>query len=186
MRTMLIRAAVLLAVVTYFNWTTDLAGQSMSKNLTGPAASMEGMKSNTSPKWKEAKAEKPILHKFILPKTNEKGVDGEIVVKPIDGDAEEILAEIKKKWTPPEGKTFDSKDDKITFKKDAAKVGGGKATMMDIRGTYADGDKKAEKHRMVAIVYETKDKKYLFQAQGPIPLMAAQAGDFIAWVAAFK
>src|SRR5438552_9532729 len=109
MRTFLVRAAVLGAIVTWF-WSSDVIGQSTSKNLTGPAVKIEGMSSNTSSKWKEAKAEKPALYKFTLPKSSSKEpYDGDIVVLKQEGKPDDILDGLKKKFTPMEGKNFEDK-----------------------------------------------------------------------------
>lgn len=183
MRMLLLRTAVLVAIVTWF-FSGDLTGQSTSKNLTGPAVTIEGMKSNTSSKWKDAKAEKPAMYKFILPKSSSKEpYDGEIVILKQEGKPDDVLAELKKKFTPMEGKNF---EDKTQYKIEKAKVGGGNVTLMDIRGSYDEDGKSLEKYRMLAAVLEVKDKTYLIRALGPMNTVNFHRSDFLAWVASFK
>lgn len=183
MRTCLVRVAVLVAVVTWF-WSTDVIGQSTSKNLTGPAVKIEGMTSNTSSKWKEAKADKGQLYKFTLPKSSTKEpYDGEVVVLKEEGKTDDVLEGLKKKFAPMEGKNF---EDKTQYKVEKAKVGSGNVTLMDVRGTYDDDGKKVEKYRMLAAVLEVKDKRYLIRALGPMNTVNFHRSDFLAWVASFK
>jgi len=90
----------------------------------------------------------------------------------------------KKSFTPPAGKTADD-----SAKVEEIKIGGVKATYLDVSGTFTAPFSKAAPqpdYRMLAVYYDGKDNVYTFKLVGPAMTVEAAKKDFDELLKSFK
>jgi hypothetical protein len=164
--------------------------QSMKKDLTGAEMTVGGMKSKTSQRWKEEKAMKPEVYRFIMPKSGADKEDALLIVLPDESkkSEDELIAEFKKLIKPPEGKQV---DEIVTVQK--VKIGNASVAYLETNTNMkigyvtgeSPGDTKAN-YRLYAAALTTPNGKFIVKAAGPYSTMTTHKVDFKAWLGNFK
>jgi hypothetical protein len=105
------------------------------------------------------------------------------------GSTDANLERWKKQFQPPPGESADS-----SAKTSTVKVASGKATVLDIHGTYMFKARPMEpgpgeprpNHRMLAAVLESPKGNYFIRLVGPARTIEHSKKEFDAWLKAFK
>ena len=106
------------------------------------------------------------------------------ISKGLGGGAKANIARWKSAFKPPAGKTIDD-----VAKVEEIKIGGMKATYLDVRGTYTAPFSKAgpqPDYRMLAVYFDGKDNAYTIKLVGPAATVEAAKKGFDEWLKAFK
>jgi hypothetical protein len=174
-----------------------LAGLALARaeDRTGPEVDLGGLKAKVPASWKQEQPSSNMrLTQFRLPHADGDGADGEVVVFYFGpGGAGDDQANIDRqlaKFAPPQGKTV----------RDAAKmgelaVGGLKATLVDITGTYkfkaqpfnpnAKEELRPDWRLVYAIVPTPKGPHYV-QMTGPARTVEKHKAGFDDWLKNLK
>jgi hypothetical protein len=158
----------------------------------GVVVKLDDISSKTPAEWKEEEPSNRMrFAQFRLPKAKNDKLDAELVIfKGLGGGPDANVKRWKDQFVPPEGKKIDD-----VSKVEEIKVGGLKATQLDVAGTYLfkarpiDPNDKAEprpNYRMVAIYLEGKDNIYQIKLTGPAKTVEHYKKGFDDWVKAFK
>lgn len=161
----------------------------------GTATEIDGLKSTAPAAWKakEAAAPNRVYH-FVLPKEKDDKYDGELIVFHFGngqgGTAAANIERWKKMITPAEGKKIDD-----VSKVEETKIGGAKATVVDVHGTYTykmrpfDQNEKGEQrenYRLIGVVLETANGPYFIRVTGPAKTVEAHKKGFDEWLKGMK
>jgi hypothetical protein len=177
----LFRMLLLGGLVAWLGSAPESNAQS-KKKIGGPTVDLEGMKSQVYEHWKVQKAEKPTLYKFLLPKDLKTDQDAaDLTIHEVSGKPDDVIAGWKGKFTPPKGFDIDKISRTETFK-----VGGATVTRFATQGSYNDGKKKYDDYRMLAYVFQVKDKEYGVELVGPFKTVGLHMPDLDTWIKAFK
>jgi hypothetical protein len=157
----------------------------------GTLVDLDGYTSTTPPSWKKVKKPSSKLRflEFELPKAKEDKIDGEVALfKNAGGTLKENIARWRNQFVAPKGKTIEDVT-KITD----IKIGGKKATMVDIQGTFQPppfvpkfGGKKWPKFRRIAIQFQGPDSLYHIILTGPADTVAKYKDGLDKWLKEFK
>lgn len=165
----------------------------------GPVVEIDGLKAAIPGDWKEqevsdtAKRMGRMMH-FKLPKAGDDKLDADLFVFYFGpgggGSNEDNIKRYKTMFNPPEGKKMDD-----VTKVESTKFGSVEATYVDVQGTYKFKkapfvpDAQAElrpDHRMLAVIFESKNGPYFFRLVGPAKTVAQHKKGFDAWLKALK
>jgi hypothetical protein len=158
----------------------------------GVTVDLGGLKSTTPSSWQEAPvANRMRIKQFVVP-----GKDGEAELAIFffgegqGGSIDANLERWKKQFQSPSGESADS-----TAKTSTVKLAsGGKATVLDIHGTYmfkarpmdpGPGEPRPN-HRMLAAVLESPKGNYFIRLVGPAKIVEHGKKEFDTWLKAFK
>jgi hypothetical protein len=158
----------------------------------GTLVELGNLKSRTPPNWKEEPVTGQLrAAQFRLPKAEGDQRDAEVVIfQNITGSTQANIDRWKGQFIPPDGKTM----------KDVAtvtemKIGDADVTALDIHGTYKlkfpPNDPNAKEvlrpnFRMIAVVFNVKDKPYHIRFVGPAKTVEQYKKGFDDWLNAFK
>ena len=161
----------------------------------GTATEIDGLKSTAPAGWKakETNAPNRVYH-FVLPKEKDDKFDGELIVFHFGngqgGTAAANIDRWKKMITPSEGKKIDD-----VSRVEETKVGGAKATVVDVHGTYTykmrpfDPNEKGEQrenYRLIGVVLESANGPYFIRVTGPAKTIEAHKKGFDEWLKGMK
>jgi hypothetical protein len=165
----------------------------------GTPVTIDGMTANAPADWKEVPTTSSMrVKQFSVPHAPDDKADkadkqdAELVVfffgAGSGGDAEANITRWKTLFEPPAGKAIDQVTKVQTFKVKDVKV-----TYVDISGTYLfkarPMDTESEKrpgHRMIAIVWESKNGPYFMRLVGPEKTVTRAKSAFDSWLKSFK
>ena len=167
-----------------------LAGSALAEDKKETNVDLDGLKSKAPANWvKEKPASTMRFLQFMVPRAEGDKEDAEVqLFQDAGGTVKDNLARWKNSFAPPEGKEIDdvAKVSEIT-------IGGIKATMLDIHGTFKSpqfdpkfkGAKK-ENFRLVAIQFKGPDHLYHIKLIGPSKTVEAAKKGFDEWLKNFK
>jgi hypothetical protein len=159
----------------------------------GAEVKLDTYKSVAPKTWKDVPPSSSMrLKQFSVPRASGDSADAEIIIfffgPGQGGGFEDNVARWKGFFKAPEGKTIDQ-----VAKKETAKYGPIKASILDISGTYlfkaapmAPTSEERPNHRMIAMMLETPNGPYYLRFVGPAKTIAQNKKDFDAWLKAFK
>jgi hypothetical protein len=164
----------------------------------GTTVTLGGLSSQTPAEWKARPPATPTQVKvFTLPKAEGDAADATLTIfffgQGQGGDAKANIARWKGMFKAPAGKNIDDVAKEDTFSAGGAPPGGAKVTRIDLAGTYLHKarpiDPTAEErpnHRLIGVVFETKDGTYYMRLVGPEKTVARHAKGFEEWLKNFK
>jgi hypothetical protein len=170
-------------------WAEGEAKSKAAKDK-GVLVDLDGLQAQTPGDWKEEPpANRMRYMQFILPAAKGDKVNGEIIIfKDLGGSARDNVERWKKQFVGEGDKEAEASVKEIT-------LGGRKATLLDIRGTYLfktrpfDPNDKGEKrpdYRMLAIHFEGPKSLYHIKMTGPAKTIEQYKPGFEEWLKAFK
>ena len=158
----------------------------------GVTVDLGGLKSTAPASWKEVPVSNPMrVKQFTVPG---KDGDAEVVIfffgEGQGGSIDANLERWKKQFQPAAGESADSNSKTSTVKL----ASGGKATVLDIHGTYLYKAKPMDpgpgeprpNYRMLAAVLESPKGNYFIRLVGPGKTVEQNKKDFDGWLKAFK
>jgi len=180
------RRALLLIGLVLIGVTSAAGGDKKDK---GTKVTLDGMSSTTPGNWVAVKLKAGGMRhaQFRLPKAEGDKEDAEIAIFKLGGSTKQNIDRWKAQFSPPKGKTLDD-----VAKQTTLKIGGHKATQLDISGTYKapffDPTFKGNKanFRLVGIQLEGPDNNYQIKLLGPAKTVEKHKKAFDAWVKGFK
>jgi hypothetical protein len=174
-----------------------LAGLAVAQaqDRTGPEVELGGLKSKVPAAWKQEQPSSNMrLTQFRLPHADGDGTDAEVVVFYFgQGGAGDDQANVDRqlvKFVPPQGKTA-----REAAKMSEFQVGGQKATVVDLSGTYKfkaqpfNPNAKEElrpDYRLVYVILPTPKGPHYVQIVGPARTVEKHKAGFDEWVKNFK
>jgi hypothetical protein len=172
--------------------TAGLLLAALTASARAEDITLDGMKSPTPKAWKsETPSNRMRFAQFSIPKHKDDKEDGELIIfKGLGGTSKANLDRWKKQFKAPKGKTLDD-----IAKESEVKIGGDKASLLDITGTYLynpqpfNPKSKTEEragYRMLAIHFEGPKEVYHIKMTGPARTIEAAKKDFDAWIKGFK
>jgi hypothetical protein len=162
----------------------------------GTVVTLDGLKSTTPSTWVKGKPKSKLrMMEFRLPRAKGDKVDADLGIFNIGGKVETNVKRWKDQFIPPKGKTIDD-----VAKVKEIKVGGSKATYVQLRGTYKApffdpkfGDRKGMKpklwrnFRMLAVQFTGPEKgTYQIKLIGPSDTVEKYQKAFEDWLKGFK
>jgi hypothetical protein len=161
-------------------------GGRAADDAKGVEVDLDGLKATTPADWrKEEPANKFRWMQFGVPKAKDDKEDAELTIsKGPGGGADANIERWKGSFKPPAGKTIDD-----ASKVEEIKIGGLKASYLDVSGTYAAPFSKAgprADYRMLAVYFDGKDNTYTFKLVGPAATVEAAKKGFDEWLKSFK
>jgi hypothetical protein len=157
----------------------------------GVTVDLGGLKSTAPPSWKEA----PVASSMRVKQFTVPGKDGDAELAVFyfgEGQGGSTQANLDR-WKQ-QFKTASGESAEGTAKTSTVKLASGKATVLDIRGTYmfkaspmdpSPGEPRPN-HRMFAAVVESPKGNYFIKFVGPAKTIEQNKKDFDAWLKAFK
>lgn len=156
---------------------------------------LDKMTSKTPASWKaEAPGNKFRAYQFSIPKAKGDDDNAELVIFFFGPGGGGGVAENLKRWKetfePPAGKSIDDVSKVETIKLPKAEL-----TYLDVSGTLLEKfppfDPKAKtvrkaNFRRLAVVFDSENGPYFIRLTGPAETIAANKGDFDAWLKNFK
>jgi hypothetical protein len=155
----------------------------------GTVIEIDGMKSTTPASWVKVKpGSKMRFAEFRLPKVKDDKIDAEVgLFKNAGGSLRDNIKRWKAAFRAPEGKDIDDVT-KVT----EMKIGGKKATMVDVRGTFQPppftpkfGGKKWPNFRRIAVQLDGDDLYHIILT-GPADTVEHYKKGFDEWLKGFK
>jgi hypothetical protein len=188
MRRTLGLAALVLAVAV-------CAAGAADEKKKGTAVTLDGMTSTTPGAWVKTRPKGTMrIVEFRLPKVKDDKVDADLAVFSSGGTTKQVVDRWKDQFTPPKGKKIAD-----VAKVREMKVGGLKATYLQIEGTYKAppfdpkfGDFKSRKlkawpeFRMLAVQVNGSEKNYQIKLIGPAKTVEHYRKGFEDWLKGFK
>ena len=152
----------------------------------GTEVDLDGLKATTPAEWKKEEPSNNLRWmQFRIPKAKDDKDDAELAIsKGLGGGTEANVARWKASFKPPAGKTIDD-----AAKVEEIKIGGQKATYLDISGTFTAPFSKAgpqADYRMLAVYFDGKDNVFTFKLVGPAATVEAAKKGFDGWLKAFQ
>jgi hypothetical protein len=152
----------------------------------GTEVDLDGLKATTPASWKKEEPSNNFRWmQFRIPKVKDDKEDAELAIsKGLGGGANPNVERWKASFKPPAGKTADE-----SAKVEEIKIGGVKATYLDVSGTFTAPFSKAgpqPDYRMLAVYYDGKDNVYTFKLVGPAKTVEAAKKDFDDFLKSFK
>jgi hypothetical protein len=167
------------------------ASDAKPDDAKGTEVDLDGLKAMTPASWKkEDPSNKLRWMQFRVPHAKDDKDDADLAIsKGLGGGADSNVERWKGQFTPPEGKKIDD-----VAKTEEIKIGGLKATYLDVQGTYKYRDPtnimgKTElrpDYRMLAVYYDGKDNTFTFKLVGPAKTVEEAKKGFDEWLKAFK
>jgi hypothetical protein len=151
---------------------------------------LDGLKSKAPADWKSEKPASNLrLMQFLLARADGDKEDAEVqIFQDAGGTFKDNLARWKAQFAPPEGKSIDDVT-KVT----ETKIGGLKADMVEITGTYKSPSfdpkykgAKVEGFRLVAIQFKGPEHLYQIKLIGPVKTIEKYKPGFDEWLKNFK
>ncbi len=156
----------------------------------GTKVTLDGMTSTTPATWKpvDLPAGGMRFLQFRLPAAKGDKNDAELVIFKLGGSASDNVKRWKAQFTLPAGKSADE-----ASKVSELKIGGHKAVMLDISGTYnappfdpTYKGKKMADFRLIGIQLDGPDNTYQIKLLGPAKTVEANKKGFDEWIKGFK
>jgi hypothetical protein len=156
----------------------------------GTKVTLDDVSSTTPASWKAIKLPRESMRFAQFRLSNAEGDKevAEVVIFKLGGGTKANIARWKAQFAPPKGKTTDD-----VAKVSEIKIGGHKATQLDIRGTYKAPPfdptykgKMLEGFRLIAIQLEGPDNPYQIKLLGPEKTVEKHKKEFETWLKGFK
>jgi len=161
-------------------------GGRAADDAKGVEVDLDGLKATTPADWKKEDPSNQFRWmQFRIPGAKGDKDDAELAIsKGLGGGADANIARWKSAFKPPAGKTGDE-----ASKVEEIKIGGMKASYLDVSGTYTAPFSKAgpqSDYRMLAVYFDGKDNAYTFKLVGPAATVEAARKGFDGWLKSFK
>jgi hypothetical protein len=152
----------------------------------GTEVDLDGVKATAPAAWKKEEPSNNFRWmQFRIPKGKDDKEDAELAIsRGLGGGANANVERWKKSFAPPAGKTVEE-----SSKVEEIKIGGVKATYLDVSGTFTAPFSKAAPqpdYRMLAVYFDGKDNVYTFKLVGPAKTVEAAKKDFDEFLKSFK
>jgi hypothetical protein len=170
-----------------------LAAAAHAAPAGGTEVKLDTFKSVAPKGWKDVPTTSSMrVKQFSIPRAAGDSADAELIIFYFGpgqgGGLEDNVTRWKGFFKAPEGKTIDQ-----VSKREGAKYGPIKASILDIRGTYlykpmpmAPTSEERPNHRMIAMMLETPNGPYFLRFVGPEKTITQNMKVFEGWLKAFK